>query len=48
MVPVATLIVGVPVTGEVPSGAEWLGGALATLGLVVAMGVVRFGAEPRP
>ena len=47
MVPAAALLVGLPVTGEVPSGPEWAGAALATLGLMVAMGVVRPRRAPR-
>jgi drug/metabolite transporter (DMT)-like permease len=38
LVPAAALIVGMPVTGEVPAPAEWLGALLATTGLAVAMG----------
>ena len=37
LVPAAALILGVPITGEVPAPAEWLGAALATAGLAVAM-----------
>lgn len=40
IVPAAALIIGLGVTGEVPSLAEWIGAALATAGLTVAMGVV--------
>jgi drug/metabolite transporter (DMT)-like permease len=43
LVPAAALIVGLPVTGEIPAPAEWLGALLATLGLAVAMGVLRLG-----
>lgn len=43
LVPAAALIVGVPVTGEMPAPVEWLGAAMATVGLAVAMGVIRFG-----
>lgn len=41
LVPAAALIVGVPVTGEMPVAVEWTGGAVATLGLMVAMGVIK-------
>lgn len=43
LVPAAALIAGIPVAGEVPSLPEWSGAALASLGLAVAMGVVRLG-----
>lgn len=43
LVPAAALIVGLPVTGEMPAPAEWLGATMATAGLAVAMGVVRLG-----
>jgi drug/metabolite transporter (DMT)-like permease len=43
LVPAAALIVGVPVTGEMPAPAEWIGALMATAGLAVAMGVVRLG-----
>ena len=46
LVPAAALIVGLPVTGEMPVPAEWLGAFGATVGLAVAMGVVRL--EPKP
>jgi drug/metabolite transporter (DMT)-like permease len=39
LVPAAALVVGVPVTGEIPSILEWLGAAMATTGLAVAMGL---------
>jgi drug/metabolite transporter (DMT)-like permease len=41
IVPAATLILGVVLTGAMPSGAEWTGAALATLGLVTAIGLIR-------
>ncbi|MEZ5936075.1 MAG: DMT family transporter [Alphaproteobacteria bacterium] len=47
LVPAAALIAGMPITGEMPSVAEWAGAALASLGLAVAMGVVRL-PKPRP
>lgn len=45
LVPVATLLIGMPVTGLMPSTQEWTGGALATLGLGIAFGAIRL---PRP
>jgi drug/metabolite transporter (DMT)-like permease len=41
IVPAATLILGVFVTGAMPSGPEWIGAVLATLGLVTAIGLIR-------
>lgn len=41
IVPAATLIVGMTVTGAMPSFYEWTGAALASLGLVTAIGLVR-------
>lgn len=41
LVPAAALIVGVPVTAEMPSGLEWIGAACASLGLAIAMGVLK-------
>ena len=43
MVPAAALLIGIPVTGEVPHGLEWLGMAVASAGLAVAIGAVRLG-----
>jgi drug/metabolite transporter (DMT)-like permease len=40
LVPAATLIVGLPVTGEMPTLMEWLGAVMATAGLAVAMGIL--------
>lgn len=41
IVPAATLIVGVVITGAMPSAAEWIGAGLATLGLATAIGLIR-------
>lgn len=41
IVPAVTLIIGGVVTGTKPSTAEWTGAALATLGLVTAIGLIR-------
>jgi drug/metabolite transporter (DMT)-like permease len=41
LVPAAALVVGVPITGELPSLIEWTGCGLATLGLLVAFGIIR-------
>lgn len=41
IVPAATLMLGVAITGAMPGGAEWIGAGLATLGLVTAIGLVR-------
>lgn len=37
VVPVAAMILGIPVAGEIPGPREWLGAVLATLGLCVAV-----------
>lgn len=49
IVPVATLLLGIPVTGNIPVGFEMIGAALATFGLVTAIGLVRalFSSSPR-
>lgn len=41
IVPAATLMLGVAITGAMPSRVEWIGAGLATLGLVTAIGLVR-------
>lgn len=41
VVPAATLIVGTVLTGAMPTPAEWTGAGLATLGLVIAIGLIR-------
>lgn len=41
IVPAATPFVGVALTGTVPTMFEWIGAALATLGLVTAIGLFR-------
>lgn len=41
IVPAATLVVGTIVTGAMPTRFEWTGAALATLGLVIAIGLFR-------
>ncbi len=41
IVPAATLIVGTVVTGDMPAVSEWTGAALATLGLVTAIDLLR-------
>lgn len=46
IVPAATLVVGIAVTGIRPSPVEWIGASLATLGLLTAIGL--FNALPRP
>jgi drug/metabolite transporter (DMT)-like permease len=46
MVPAATLIVGIPITGEVPSALEWTGAGLATAGLAIAMSSFRLRLRP--
>ncbi len=38
LVPAATLLIGLPVTGELPSLFEWIGALMATVGLAIAMG----------
>ena len=48
LVPAATLFVGMPVTGEFPSVTEWAGAILASLGLVIAMGVLSAGKLQAP
>lgn len=41
IVPAATLLVGVVITGATPTPFEWTGAALATFGLLTAIGLVR-------
>ena len=41
IVPAATLMVGTVLTGAMPTAFEWTGAALATLGLVTAIGLLR-------
>lgn len=41
IVPAIALLIGVPVTGEMPSALEWVGGTIATAGLLIAMGVIK-------
>lgn len=43
LVPAAALILGVPITGEFPALAEWIGALMATAGLALAMGVTGTG-----
>jgi drug/metabolite transporter (DMT)-like permease len=42
MVPGTAILVGIPLTGEWPSALQWIGIAVVTLGLLAALGVVRF------
>ena len=46
LVPAATLLIGIPVTGEVPSPADWAGMAVASLGLAIAVGALRRPGRP--
>ena len=46
LVPAATLLIGIPVTGEVPSPADWAGMAVASLGLAIAVGALRLPRRP--
>lgn len=50
LVPAVALLVGIPVVGELPTVRELAGAALASIGLVVAMGLLRFdqGRGPSP
>ncbi|MEO0936739.1 MAG: DMT family transporter [Pseudomonadota bacterium] len=41
IVPAVALVIGIPLVGEWPSGGEWVGAALASLGLSIAMGALR-------
>lgn len=41
LVPAAGLIAGIPIAGEMPSPTEWIGAAVTTCGLAVAMGAIR-------
>ena len=43
LVPAATLLIGIPVTGETPAPLDWAGMAVASLGLLIATGVARLG-----
>jgi len=40
VVPAFTLVIGIPITGEVPSLVEWIGAIVTCVGLAVAVGVV--------
>lgn len=40
LVPAAALLIGVPVTGEMPASLDWAGMAVASFGLTVAAGIV--------
>jgi drug/metabolite transporter (DMT)-like permease len=40
LVPATALLIGIPVTGIIPSPIEWVGCGLASIGLLVAMGVI--------
>ena len=46
LVPAATLVIGIPVTGEVPSPVDWAGMAVASLGLLIAVGALRLPGRP--
>jgi drug/metabolite transporter (DMT)-like permease len=39
LVPVAAILIGVPMNGEWPSAAQWLGLVVVTLGLMIAAGI---------
>lgn len=41
IVPAVTLVIGIVVTGAMPSATEWTGAALETLGLLTAIGFIR-------
>ena len=49
MVPAASILVGVPLVGEITDGPQLAGLALASLGLLVAVGILRplFVARPK-
>jgi drug/metabolite transporter (DMT)-like permease len=42
MVPGTAILIGIPLTGEWPTVLQWVGIAVVTLGLLAALGVVRF------
>ncbi len=42
LVPAAAMIIGIPVTGEVPTGFQLGGLGLVSIGLLVAIGIIRF------
>lgn len=42
LVPAVAILIGIPVTGELPTGLQLGGLALVTLGLLLAVGVLRF------
>jgi drug/metabolite transporter (DMT)-like permease len=42
MVPGTAILIGIPLTGEWPNALQWLGIAIVTLGLLAALGVVKF------
>ena len=41
LVPVTAIVVGIPLTGEFPTPSQFAGLAVVTLGMLVALGVVR-------
>ncbi|MBJ3778167.1 DMT family transporter [Acuticoccus mangrovi] len=41
LVPAVALVIGIPITGELPTSMELVGAVLATFGLTVAIGVLR-------
>ena len=41
LVPAAALLVGIPITGEWPTVIEWIGALMATIGLMIAVGVFK-------
>lgn len=41
MVPVAAIIIGIPLAGEFPTGLQFAGLAVVTMGMLIALGVVR-------
>ncbi len=41
LVPAAAILIGIPVTGELPGLLQWLGLAIVSAGLLIAVGVIR-------
>jgi drug/metabolite transporter (DMT)-like permease len=44
LVPAATILIGIPVAGEWPTAGQWLGLAVVSGGLLIAVGAVGFAA----
>lgn len=48
LVPVAAIVIGIPMTGELPTSVQLAGLAIVTLGLIIATGVISYPRFPNP